>query len=65
MSNTKTIIVTIDPDGNSSLELDGFDGISCLQETKGLEEALGKTSSRTMKQSRADKTQIADKTKVG
>ncbi len=37
----KQIIVLIDPDGNTEIEVQGMTGRSCRDATKALEEALG------------------------
>lgn len=39
----KEIILTVDSDGRSSVETKGFKGKACLQASKFLEDALGKT----------------------
>jgi hypothetical protein len=41
--------VTIDEDGNASVEAKGVKGSSCVDLTKALEKALGKTTSRRQK----------------
>lgn len=41
----KTITVTIDPSGKSTVEADGFTGKSCTEATLALEKALGVESS--------------------
>lgn len=38
----KEIIVTIDPDGSTTVETKGFAGAECLAATLNLEKALGK-----------------------
>lgn len=45
----KTIIVTIDKNGGTQIEAQGFTGDACLKETKSLEEALGKVEDRELK----------------
>lgn len=45
----KQIIVLIDPDGNTQIEVDGLSGPSCKEETKALEEALGIITKTTHK----------------
>lgn len=47
----KKITITIDQEGNSTIEASGFSGGECLAATKSFEEALGKLSQRTMKRS--------------
>lgn len=37
----KSINVTFDNDGNSTIETTGFTGTACLKETAALEQALG------------------------
>lgn len=37
----KTIVVQIDPMGNTKIEALGFNGVGCEQATKALEERLG------------------------
>jgi hypothetical protein len=39
----KEIILTVDMDGRSKIETKGFKGKACLQASKFLEDALGKT----------------------
>ena len=43
----KSINVTFDNDGNSTIETTGFTGTACLKETAALEQALGATAKRT------------------
>jgi hypothetical protein len=43
------IIVTISPTGDTKVEVEGGSGGSCTNLTKGLEEALGKTTEQTYK----------------
>lgn len=40
------IVVTIDQDGNAHIEVQGIEGPSCEDETRDLENALGKSVSR-------------------
>ena len=65
MKTQKTITVIIDKQGNPTIEASGFTGDACLKETKGIEEALGKLSDRSLKPEAMKTTTIADKTKVG
>lgn len=64
MGSQKTITVIIDKDGNPSIEVDGFSDAQCLKETQAIEEALGKPSSRKMKNN-LKPVKIGDKTKIG
>lgn len=60
----KKIVVTIDKQGGTSIDMEGFKGKDCLKETLELEEALGKkTDKRKMKTDKA--LTVGDKTKVG
>ncbi len=43
------IILTVNFDGSSSIEVIGGDGKTCLEKTKELEEALGKVDERQLK----------------
>ena len=43
----KSISVTFDADGNSTITTVGFTGTACLKETSALEQALGATAKRT------------------
>ena len=43
----KSISVTFDADGNSTIVTTGFSGVACLRETERLEQALGATAKRT------------------
>ena len=43
----KSINVTFDADGNSTISTTGFTGTACLKETAALEQALGATAKRT------------------
>jgi hypothetical protein len=47
MAEKSEITVTIGPDGAVRLETRGLVGESCLEETKGLERALGRVTGRT------------------
>ena len=46
MANKKEIEFSIDKDGNISFEVKGIKGPDCLEETKDIEEALGKVTDR-------------------
>ena len=41
------IVVVIDPDGNTEIEVQGMSGRSCRDATKALEEALGVVTKTT------------------
>jgi len=41
------IVVEIDEEGSATIEVKGVKGPSCLTITKALEDALGRTTSRT------------------
>ena len=45
----KKIEVTINPDGTTSIEAFGFEGMTCLKETEELEKKLGMVADRSMK----------------
>ena len=45
----KQIIVLIDPDGNTEIEVEGMAGSGCKEATKALEEALGVVTKTTNK----------------
>ncbi|MEP7339475.1 MAG: DUF2997 domain-containing protein [Acidobacteriota bacterium] len=45
----KTVILTVSPTGQASVETEGFEGESCLEATKKLKEALGEEVSTEMK----------------
>ena len=49
MKRSKTIEVIVGPNGQIRVEARGFDGASCLEATKELEQALGQTASRRRK----------------
>ena len=42
----KSITITVDHNGNFTLEAQGFEGSSCLDATEGLEALLGKVENR-------------------
>lgn len=46
---TKKIHITVRPDGDVSLEAEGFKGRDCLEATRELEEALGTVEDREKK----------------
>ena len=46
---SKHILVRIHPSGDITVEAEGFKGIGCEAATKAIEEALGKTGTRTRK----------------
>lgn len=56
----KKIKITVDRDGNATVEAFGFKGRSCLAATKAIEDALGKVKSRKEKPEMAE----AGETKV-
>jgi hypothetical protein len=43
------ILVTVNQDGSSEIEVVGGNGKNCLKETEALEEALGKVENRNFK----------------
>lgn len=43
------VIITIAPDGNFTIEAQGYSGTSCEEATQALERALGKTEKRDYK----------------
>lgn len=45
----KKIVITFDKRGGSKIEAFGFSGGACLAATKDIEDAIGKTSGRKMK----------------
>jgi len=40
----KSVVITIDEEGNIQIESSGFKGVSCLKELESLEKSLGKVS---------------------
>ena len=46
---SKKILVTVEKDGATKIEAQGFTNNSCLKETESLEQALGIVSKRTKK----------------
>ena len=46
MATKKDIIITIGPDGNVQLQVEGVAGKECIDFTKFLEEELGEVTSR-------------------
>ena len=46
MADKSELTITIGPDGTVRVETHGLKGQACLAETKGLEEALGKVTTR-------------------
>jgi len=59
-----TIEVTIDKDGNPSIEVEGLTGKSCLDATKDLENALGVVTNRTVKHDMHISTPTTKKTTI-
>jgi hypothetical protein len=47
-NNMETVIITIDGDGNPTVETKGFTGPACQTATKALEKALGKVESEKL-----------------
>jgi hypothetical protein len=45
----KTMTLLISPKGETTIETNGFDGHSCLEASKFLEQALGKTATEQLK----------------
>jgi Protein of unknown function (DUF2997) len=45
----KQIFIDIDPQGNVTVEADGYKGKGCEAATKAYEQCLGKTTQRTKK----------------
>jgi hypothetical protein len=43
------VIVNIDPNGNTTVEVDGVVGLGCKKLTADIEKALGKVTSTTLK----------------
>lgn len=56
----KSIEVDVAPDGEVKIEAFGFEGGACLAATKEIEDALGKTGNRKMKEGHG---QVAQKLK--
>ena len=48
-ANNRTIEITVDPKGKTTVETRGFTGASCQQASRFIEQALGKTSSESLK----------------
>jgi hypothetical protein len=46
---SRRILVRVSPDGDISVEADGFQGKGCEAATKAIEDALGKPRERTRK----------------
>lgn len=44
----ETVTITIDADGNPTIETKGFTGSACKAATKDLEKALGQVESETL-----------------
>jgi len=58
------ITITIDKEGNASLDVAGVKGKKCLDLTKELEEALGIVSKRTEKKEMQERPIVITKTTV-
>ena len=58
------IILTVNFDGSSSIEVIGGDGKSCMQQTQALEEALGKVEDRKLKSEYHRQTRIEQKSQL-
>jgi len=48
MSTTKTIEITVSPEGSVSIKTPGFSGSSCKDATRDLENALGVAGRETL-----------------
>jgi hypothetical protein len=60
------ILVTVDKNGGTKIEAQGFKNNACLRETKDLEEALGKVEKRDLKvEGRIPETRAELTNKVG
>jgi hypothetical protein len=44
----KTIVITIDPKGNSRVETKGYQGDECREASRFVEQALGRRTSETL-----------------
>lgn len=65
MVSPRTITVSVEEDGNITIETSGFEGTDCLKETMDLEQALGTVSKRTQKSEMYRATKIGDKARIG
>ncbi len=45
---SRTIVITVDPAGNSRVETKGFDGPSCREASRFVEQALGARSAEAL-----------------
>jgi hypothetical protein len=48
MSTSKTIEITVDPQGGVSVKTNGFTGSSCKDASRFIEQALGQSSRETL-----------------
>lgn len=55
------IIVVIDEEGSTTIEVKGVKGPSCLTITKALEDALGRTTSRATTKEYRDSDRIVNR----
>ena len=44
----KTIEITVDPQGQAKVETKGFSGSECLEASRSLEQALGRSTGETL-----------------
>ena len=57
-NNKREIVVTIDQDGNPSIEAFGFTNGACRKETAEIEEALGTVTKRKVKDPHCDDVKV-------
>lgn len=55
----KTITIDIAPDGETTIDVDGFNGHGCADATKAIEKALGKTAKDAKKPEYARTAKVA------
>ncbi len=49
MAKQQTITITVNPDGDTRIEAEGFENNECLKATETIEAALGKIQARSRK----------------
>ncbi len=61
----KQLIVTIEPDGSTTVEAEGFRGRGCLDATKAIEAAVGVVVQRTKKAAFFAREEVRQDAKIG